>query len=273
MALDSVLAAAMAKNGITAWGVCDFAALAGQLLPCRAAVRLPAAACAVAVALFPYRFPEVGQPRNLSRYASVNDYHAAALSVMERVAAALRAADPTGQFVPFCDNSPIPEVRAAALAGLGTVGQNGLLLNPTFGSYVFIAELVCDRPLTVTGGKAEKCPSCGRCAAACPAACVGAADKSARCLSAVTQKKGTLTDRETALLRAGGLCWGCDACQDVCPINRTAKIAPHPCFTEYVPLLTREMAEDPALREKAYGWRGAAVLRRNLDILEGGDGG
>lgn len=256
----------MAQNGIDLWGVCDFGPLAEQLLPCRAASRLPAKPQSVLVALFPYRFPDEG-PRNLSRYAAVNDYHPAVTAVLERVAEELRAIAPHNRFAVFCDNSPIPEVTAAALAGLGVVGDNGLLLHPSFGSYVFIGEIVTDLAVASTGNEIRECPHCGACRAACPAGCVGG-DK-AGCLSAITQQKGVLTAEQEALVRAGGLVWGCDTCQEVCPLNKHAKIAPHPIFTDYHPWLSEEMLSADDLRAQAYGWRGAAPLKRNLEILKG----
>lgn len=255
----------MAQNGVTLWGVCEFAPLAAHLLPCRAVSRLPANPQSVLVALFPYRFPD-GQPRNLSRYAAVNDYHPAVTAVLERVAEQLRAAAPTNTFAVFCDNSPIPEVKAAALAGLGVVGDNGLLIHPAFGSYVFIGEIVTDLPLAPTGGEINRCPHCGVCAA-CPAGCVGG-DKGG-CLSALTQQKGELTAEQQGLIRAGGLVWGCDTCQEVCPLNKGAAIAPHSIFTDYHPWLSEEMLAADDLRREAYGWRGPAPLRRNLEILKG----
>ena len=255
----------MAQNGISLWGVCDYAPLAEKLLPCRAASRLPEAPQSVLVALFPYRFPD-GAPRNLSRYAAVNDYHPAVTGALERVAEELRAAYPHNTFAVFADNSPIPEVTAAALAGLGVVGDNGLLIHPTFGSYVFIGEIVTDRPLTPAGDEIATCPHCGRCAVACPAGCVGS-DK-AGCLSALTQQKGELTAEQQGLIRTGGLVWGCDTCQEACPLNKQAKVAPHPIFTDYHPWLTEEMLTAADLRRQAYGWRGGAPLKRNLEILK-----
>lgn len=256
---------AFTQNGVELWGVCEFAPLAAHLLPCRAASRLPEKPQSVLVALFPYRFPDE-EPRNLSRYASVNDYHPAVTGVLEGVADTLRAAYPQNTFAVFADNSPIPEVKAAALAGLGVVGDNGLLIHPAFGSYVFIGEIVTDLSLTPTGREINECPHCGRCATACPTGCVGG-DK-AGCLSALTQQKGELTAEQQRLIRAEGLVWGCDTCQEACPLNNGVKIASHPCFTDYHPWLTEAMLTADDLRQQAYGWRGAAPLRRNLAILK-----
>ena len=102
------------------------------------------------------------------------------------------------------------------------------------------------------------------CAAACPGGCLPGGERDS-CLSALSQKKGALTPAEEETLRRGGLAWGCDACQEACPLNRAAVIAPHPCFTWYRPRMTEEDAED--LTGKAYGWRGKAVPLRNLRLL------
>lgn len=264
--LTDLAAAAFAARGVSLFGVCAFAPLADRLLPCRAAGRLPADPRSVILALFPYRFAD-DSPRNLSRYASVADYHRATAPVMEEVAATLQKAAPDCRFRVFCDNSPIPEVYAASLAGLGAVGDNGLLLNPTFGSYVFISEIVTDASLPPTGEEVTRCSHCGACAAACPGGCIGRGRET--CLSALTQQKGALTPAQEELIREGGLCWGCDRCQEACPVNREAALSPHPCFGEYRPWLTAAALSDPALREKPYGWRGPAPLRRNWELLYG----
>lgn len=244
-------------------GVCAFAPLVPHLLSCRAAARLPENPQSVVMLIFPYRFPENGT-RELSRYACVPDYHRAAGAVLEAAAAACEAAFPAHRFVPFLDNSPIPEVRAAALAGLGVIGQNGLLLHPVYGSYIFLGELVTDMLLTPADAALTPCPGCGACSSACPGGCLPGTGRDT-CVSAISQKKGTLSDAETALLRKGGLIWGCDRCQEVCPLNAHAKIAPHPCFDSYCP---RFLPDDPAFDTRAYAWRGKTVPLRNAALLD-----
>ncbi len=256
--------------GFEAAGVCDFAALSAHLLPCRAAARLPENASRVLTVLFPYRFPDAGE-RNLSRYACVEDYHQVGGAVLDRLAADLRRRLPGFAFVPFMDNSPLPEVETAIRCGLGVRGDNGLLIHPVFGSWVFIGTVVTDAPLTTTDTSlapgqpaARECLHCGQCVARCPGGCLPGADRS-RCLSAITQKKGELTPAEQEAVRRGRLAWGCDACQEVCPLNRDARIAPHPCFTRYRPMLREEDLAD--LQGAAYGWRGPRVPLRNLHLL------
>ena len=271
------------ESGLPLHGFCPFSAVVGRLLPCRGRERLAEAfppeapARTVIAALFPYRFPDEGTAgggspggrSNLSRYARVPDYHHAAGGVLEQAASRLAEAFPGEQFLPFIDSSPIPEVRAAALAGLGVVGENGLLIHPVYGSWVFTGAVVTGLPLAgPVPAEPPRCPSCGRCAAACPGACLAAPDAGREtCLSAITQKKGELTQAEARLLQHSGMAWGCDACQEACPLNRDARIDPHPCFGgRYTPALTLESLED--LRGKAYGWRGKKVLARNLSLID-----
>lgn len=265
MTAERLIAAARTR-GCEA-GVCPFAAVAEDLLPCRAASRLPQAAQTVLCVLFPYRFAGE-RPRNLSRYAAVADYHMVAGAVLAQIAEDLRAADPAGCYEPFMDNSPLPEVRLAVAAGLGVKGDNGLFFSHIYGSFVFIGAIVTDREVGAKVCPPAECLHCGACAAACPGGALagdGTVDRR-RCLSDITQRKGTLTADEQALLRRGGSAWGCDICQEVCPLNRQATVAPHACFGGVQSVLCESDLED--LTGKAYGWRGKAVPARNLKLLE-----
>ncbi len=156
------------EAGLPLHGFCRFEEIRPYLLSCRAASRIPAAACTVIIALFPYRFPDDGGPRNLSFYACVPDYHRVAGDVLRRAAGQLARCYPAFVFEPFIDNSPIPEVRAASLSGLGRIGDHGLLIHPRYGSYVFIGSIVTNAPWPVPAGSLSACPHCGACAAACP---------------------------------------------------------------------------------------------------------
>ena len=249
---------------VSDFGICDFAELAPHLLSCRAAARVPKNAKSVLVCLFPYRF-EANEKRELSYYACVPDYHYAAGAVLDALVNALGQAYPAFSFVPFIDNSPIPEVYAAARAGLGRIGDHRLLIHPVYGSYVFIGEIVTDMELPATNAPLAYCEHCGACAAACHGGCLPGEDRTL-CVSAISQKKGELTTTEIALLRKSGLVWGCDTCQEVCPHNKTAKIAPHPCFTEYIPTLVDP--NDPCFPTRAYAWRGKVVPYRNKELLK-----
>ena len=260
-ALDKIRNIA-ALHSLEAVGVCAFDPDKRPLLACRAAARLPEHARSVIVVLVPYAHSS-DAPRNLSRYACVPDYHHAAGAVLASVASALTQAFEGECFEPFMDNSPLPEVACAVAAGLGVRGDNGLLISDRFGSYVFIGCIVTTMVLPCEE-QSRECLHCGVCARACAGGCLPGARRDT-CVSALTQKKGALTEEDIARIRKGGLLWGCDTCQEVCPMNRGKDIAPHPCFTWYEPWLSEPSLGD--LTDKAYGWRGKAVPLRNLSLF------
>lgn len=225
---------------------------------------------------------DVGDPdRNLSLYAVPRDYHGYMKELEATVVPSLREDYPDFAFALFADHSPILEADAASRAGLGVLGWNGLLLTPAYGSLVFIGELVTSADYTAVTGEAVPvfpaepplCEGCGLCVKACPAGC-GEGDRTG-CLSALTQKKGELSPKEIAAIVRGGLVWGCDACQLACPHNRAVieagKDTPVPYFRKErlirVDARALEAMDDAAFRERAYSWRGRAVILRNCGLF------
>ena len=251
------------------FGICSFE----QILPClecRAKQRIPQDAASVLVCLFPYYTGE-HKERNISRYAMVTDYHMIAGEYLNRFCKALQEVFPQNQFEPFTDNSPIREVSAAFHAGLGRRGKNGLILHPKYGSYVFIGEVVTDLVLQPDQPlNPGECIGCGKCQKVCPQGALRS-DGSVcleRCRSHITQKKGELTDWEIG--QDGGLIWGCDICNDACPMNQEAKVlTPVPEFLESaVAVLDAQIAER-LLKTRAYNYRGKKTILRNIQLLEG----
>ena len=92
------------------------------------------------------------------------------------------------------------------------------------------------------------------------------------CLSAVTQKKGELTEEERDYIIEYGSAWGCDICADVCPYSWKAAKTPVKFFYENrTPYLTQDALEkmsDEEFADRAYAWRGRAVIERNLKLFE-----
>ena len=264
--MDKLLGGLLPPMGVDSFGVCAFGDCL-PLLPCRAASRLPEAARSVIVCLFPYYTGEFPR-RNVARYAVLPDYHAVAGKILEKLVQQLRTACPGEGFAAFVDNSPLREVSAAVLAGLGVAGRHGQLIHPRYGSRALIGAVVTTMDIAPSAPAAGSCLECGRCRAACPTGAleIGGGINKGRCRSHITQKKGELTPWEREQVAAGGLVWGCDLCADACPMNRDEK-TPIPAFYDNpAPFVTGDNLEG-LIAQKSYGYRGKAVLLRNIAII------
>ena len=214
----------------------------------------------------------------IASFAGICDYHAFFSSFEEEVSRLLSEKYGDVYVKVFSDHSPIDERRAAVTAGLGVIGDNGLFISEKYGSFVFLGEIICSlteeqlmrEGIPVAEGERKECLHCGLCAAACPAGCIGG-DKSL-CVSALTQKKGVLSDTERDIIKSGRSAWGCDICALVCPMNDVEEPAYRDYFTRNI-FAPESFADVDALSDDEYGsypfsWRKKEVIRRNFDILD-----
>lgn len=248
------------------WGICSFNCIESNLLPCRAISKLPENPKSVIVAVFPYLLDEESYTNiNVSKYSVVCDYHNVVMSRLEKAISLLSAEHPSASFKAFADNSPVPEVYAACRAGLGVRGRNGLLITPDFGSYVFIGEIVTDIELEASDSPEKCCLECGKCIGSCPAnALSDSGFRTDACLSGITQKKSELTDNEKLMIKNSGCAWGCDICQDVCPMNNG--IVPS-AIKEFTSDSEPHVTANTEIENRAFAWRGPKIIQRNLEII------
>lgn len=224
-----------------------------------------------------FAFPYLADRKegNISLYARGKDYHKVVGAALEAECDKLQISYPQNTFLPFVDASPFPEAYAAAASGLGVLGKNRLLITEKYGSFVFLGVIATNLEMQ---GKATvgNCIGCNACVKACPnGALSGSRFDESRCLSAITQRKGDLTDEEKALMRSCNSAWGCDICQLVCPMNKDAEKTDLAEFKEGLicSLNGEDLQDSNKSLQKKYGdrafiWRGAAVLKRNTEILE-----
>jgi len=187
----------------------------------------PGARAVILVAV-PYKTtpPEgdLGANRWISRYAWGEDYHGWTKKRLQALLPELgqRFAGFEGRV--FVDSAPLPEKRLAHQAGLGFIGKNSLLVHPQLGSYLFLAEVLCNLPLKTTGPLvSEGCGSCNACLEACPNSAIkprGMVDAN-WCISYLTiEHIGPFTPVQAKATR--GSLFGCDRCQEGCPYNQKA---------------------------------------------------
>lgn len=268
-------------DGISAAGVCAMDALEAFLSEPQKKRRnaLCPHAKSVLVALFPYYAGDGGG--NLSLYARGRDYHTVIREILSPFITLLQREYPHNRFIILADDSPLPERRAAALSGAGVLGDNGLIFDAIYGSYVFIGTILTDLPIPPilpisVAENARRCQHCGACRRVCP---LGALDEkggvcSNRCLSALTQNGGGLTSEQLYAVARHPLIWGCDLCQQICPANRNAPLTSLPAFLDHhIDSLTCADLEGLTRRQfcekypdRAFTWKGPAPLRRNLAL-------
>lgn len=249
------------------YGFCPFDKISSSLIDCRAKSRIPENARSVIVLLFPYYLgDDAYEGSDISKYAVVPDYHDTLVSILKDASQKLKEAYPDDEFVVFADNSPIPEVKAATLAGLGVQGLNGLFINEDFGSWVFIGEIVTTKEYSYPEvSPSTVCIECRKCILSCPTKAIDENGVNpTQCLSYITQKKGELTPEQEAFIKESGCAWGCDVCQNVCPMNKGIKIQPLKSFREGAEIKAR----DTDISDRAYAWRGEKVIKRNLNLLK-----
>ena len=222
-----------------------------------------------AIWLIPY-YTGAHPDRNISLYSVNKDYHLFSRALGNALIQELSEAFPEEKCYSFCDSSPLGEVKAAIDAGLGVLGKNRLLIHPRYGSFVFIGSLLTTAKLENASPcplEPSVCPGCGRCTAACGYL----AGKEPVCASELNQRK-ELTDSELHAVRSRKIRWGCDICQEVCPLNRDVPLTPIPFFyeeqMETLDIQTVEAMPKSEFRKRAFAWRGKKTILRNLSDNE-----
>lgn len=259
--MEKTIAQILSDRGIEVFGQLP-AAEADMLKPPMEGVR------AYIMLLLPYH--TAGLKRNVALFACFPDYHALTRKLLGEVCAELESRFPGETFKATVDSSPVAEVGCAAKCGLGVIGDNGLLINERYGSYCFIAEIATtlELPPLKRDTGAFACLNCGACVNACPHGALSAdgfdADK---CVSHVSQKKGQLTPEEEEMISSADFIWGCDRCQDACPLNAGLGDTRLECFKATAPIVTEEMADDPDyFKASAFAWRGKQTILRNIAL-------
>ena len=202
-------------------------------------------ACSVISVLVPYKSNRLMEGRGkIAQYAYGEDYHERLKRMMYSLMSRVKERYPDFDGRPFVDTAPISDRHWAVRAGLGWIGRNTLFVNPTYGSYCFLGEIVTtavvdcyDTPGSMSDvGGADNvsiggCGDCRLCLDACPNNAIMVSESGASMLDARRcTSYNTIENRDDTLpaeLNTRGYAYGCDICQMVCPYNRLAPVSFH----------------------------------------------
>lgn len=214
----------------------------------------------------------------IAMYAMGKDYHIVVKEKSEALYAYIKAevGEISGRC--FVDSAPVLEKAWAKRSGLGWVGKNTNILTKGQGSYFFLAEIILDVELEYDSPVKDYCGNCTKCIDACPTDAIYEPYKvdAHKCISYFT------IELKDEILPAGyrgkfeNWMFGCDICQQVCPINARALKHNEPQFEPSEALLAMSRKEWEELSEETYRqlFKNSAVkrtkfkgLKRNIEFL------
>lgn len=157
----------------------------------------------------------------ISRYAMCRDYHKVLKKMLKKLFTFIKELSPGAEGRHFVDTGPTMEKELAWLAGLGWIGKNTLIINKSFGSYIFLGEILLNIDLPFDKPQPDQCGKCTKCIDACPTGALEAPYKlnASKCISyATVEHKGNIPVFFEG--KIDNWVFGCDICQDVCPFNK-----------------------------------------------------
>jgi epoxyqueuosine reductase len=199
---------------------------------------LPGARSIISMAIS-YLTPEAeatgpGPAGRVARYARGDDYHEVLKArlrefvdgLSQRVGRSVRSRI-------FVDDGPMNDRAAAERAGVGWFGKNTNILTQSHGSWVFLGQVITDLELEPDTPLSKNCGECVMCIDACPTGAIVApyVIDGRRCISFLTIELRGPIPRELRPL-VGDWVFGCDICQDVCPVNRKVQLSLEPAFRQ-----------------------------------------
>jgi len=119
----------------------------------------------------------------------------------------------------YVDDGSVMDKVWAQKAGIGWMGKHTNIINPEYGSWIFLCEIITNIDFEIYDSPIEDlCGSCSLCVSACPTGAITeeyVVDAN-KCISYQTiENRGEIP----AEINLDGWIFGCDVCQDICPYN------------------------------------------------------
>ena len=220
---------------------------------------------------YPASKPSTPDGYTVSRYSTPQqqDYHLRLKGLGKKLCKLIKEMFPEARSRICVDSTPILERSLAVTGGIGFIGKNNMLIVPGHGSYLFLAEILTTAQFSIPSLKEpeNRCGSCTECIDSCPTGALKAPfyiDVS-KCLSYLTIESKTDIDKGVAG-KMGNTFFGCDICQEVCPLNRRDFPAISLPSKDSILAMT-EMDFERTFGKTAFERAGSKKLKRNIRAL------
>jgi len=214
---------------------------------------------------------------SVASYALYEDYHPFIKKQLRKLVDFLIRTAGTGLKFKICvDSSPLLERALAERAGLGFIGKNHMLINPTFGPQLFLGELITNLDLDKSeiGNRQSAistCSSCDKCISACPTGALMPDGRfnAAKCINYLTIESAQEIPTDLAP-KIGNHLFGCSECLLACPYQQNAPPCANSEFTYYPDRAQLNLDDILNLTEEQFQFKfaGSPILRPGLTRLK-----
>ena len=223
-----------------------------------------------------YLSREPKTPSNLegriARYAWGDDYHQILKEKLRKFCSELHVITnrPVKTRI-FVDDGPMNDRAAANRSGVGWLGKNTNIINPDYGSWVLLAQVITDLELPPDKALKKNCGSCVQCIIDCPTDAIVSpyVIDNRRCISYLTiELRGAIPRDMRPLI--GDWVFGCDICQEVCPVNIKAKQRRTEAFQQKQGFSTQELIPILEMDQETFSfvYRASPIKRAKLVGLQ-----
>ena len=204
----------------------------------------------------------------IANFAVYEDYHGFMKDRLFALAEFIK--ETSGQnnikFKACVDSVPILERAFAQEAGLGFIGKNHMLINPTLGLQLLLGEIVTTLELEPDKPCKNGCSNCSKCIRACPSGALNADGFDAnKCISYLTiEHAGDLSGD------IYGKIFGCDECTLACPYDSGAAAKANESFKVLIKQQCLELNEIEEMTQGQFDirFKNTPIKRIGLDRLK-----
>ncbi|MFA5554053.1 MAG: tRNA epoxyqueuosine(34) reductase QueG [Phycisphaerae bacterium] len=213
----------------------------------------------------------------VANYARYDDYHIFIKKLLHKLADF--AASQVGGKIDFkicVDSVPLAERAVAQRAGVGFIGKNHMLINPSIGPAMLLGEIITTIDLDADEPLKINCEGCNKCIEACPSGALMADGRfdANKCISYLTiEYKGKIAAELAE--KIGNRLFGCDECVLACPYyergpvcaNKNFKFYPERGHLDLNDILKMSSEQfDAKFDDSPIHRSGAEVLKRNAAV-------